>query len=42
MTKNYYKSTRKDSGKRHAKDIKIFLRKKKTKEEKRPKRDIKI
>ena len=30
------KSKRKDLGKKHTKDIKIFLKKKKTKEEKRP------
>ena len=32
----------KDSEKKHVKDIKIFLKKKKTKGEKRPVKDIKI
>ena len=32
---NYFKNTKKDSGKKHAKNIKSFLKKKKTKEGKR-------
>ena len=36
------KSKREDLGKKHTKDIKIFLKKKKAKEEKRPEKEIKI
>ena len=36
------KNTKKDSQKKHMKDIKIFLKKKKLKDEKRVEKDIKI
>ena len=36
------KNTKKDSEKKHVKDIKIFLKKKKTKSEKKSETDIKI
>ena len=36
------KNTKKSSAKNHVKDIKIFLKKRKTKGEKRPEKDIKI
>ena len=42
MINNYYPSTKKDSEKKHAKNVKIFLKKKKTKGKKRPEKDIKI
>ena len=42
MTYKYYKKTKKDSKKKHVKDIKIFLKEKRTKGKKRPQKDIKI
>ena len=39
---NIIKNTKKDSKKKHGKNIKNFLKKKKTKGEKRAKEDIKI
>ena len=41
MTNNYYQRN-KEEAKEEAKDIKIFLKKKKTKAKKRPDKDIKI
>ena len=40
--KNKYQKRKKNSEKKHVKDIKIFLKKKKTNGKKRPKKDIKI
>ena len=40
MTNNYYQNTRKDSKKKHTKDTKIFLKKKKTKGKKKGPRKI--
>ena len=40
--RNIIKNTKKDSKKRHVKDIKIFLKKKKRKGEERLEKDIKI
>ena len=43
MVNKYYQKTKKSFKKKHAKDIKIFLKKKKKKgTKKRPKTDIKI
>ena len=43
MTNNYYKKkTKKSFEKKHVKGIKIFLKKKKTKGEKRPEKEVKI
>ena len=42
MTTNYYQNTKIDSKKKHAKDSKIFLKKKKAKGDKWPEKDIKI
>ena len=42
MTNNYYQKDKKDSKKKHAKNIKIFLKKKKTKCKKRLEEDIEI
>ena len=42
MTTNYYQNTKIDSKKKHAKDNKIFLKKKKAKGDKGPEKDIKI
>ena len=42
MTNNYYQNPKKNSKKKHMKDIKIFLKKKKTNGKTRPKKDIKI
>ena len=42
MVNKYYKNTKKDSEKKSVKDIKIFLKKKKTIGRKRSEADIKI
>ena len=42
MTNNYYQKRKKKLGKEAYERYQIFLKKKKTKEEKRPKKDIKI
>ena len=42
MTNNYYQRNKEGLQKEEAKDIKIFLKKKKTKTKKRPDKDIKI
>ena len=40
MTNKYQKHEKKSSKKKHVKDIKIFLKNRKTKGEKRPKKNI--
>ena len=42
MTTNYYQNTKIDSKKKHTKDSKIFLKKKKAKGDKGPEKDIKV
>ena len=41
MTTNYYQKHKEKLKEKHVKDIKIFLKKKKTKDKKRPETDIK-
>ena len=42
MVNDYYQTTKKDSKKKQLKDIKIFLKKKNIKHEKRLEKDIKV